>query len=89
MKMLFDCYHMQIMEGDLLNHIERNLDVIGHFHLAGVPGRNELFKSEVDYPFLLRQIDALGFRGVAGLEYMPTIDDADSLRKTLEHLKMN
>ena len=40
LRILFDCYHMQIMEGDLVNHIERNFDVIGHFHSAGVPGRH-------------------------------------------------
>ena len=89
MKMLFDCYHMQIMEGDLFNHIERNIDVIGHFHLAGVPGRNELFKSEINYPFLLNQIEALGFRGLAGLEYMPTMDDVVSLKETLKYLSVS
>ena len=49
--MLFDCYHMQIMEGDLVSHIKRNIDVIGHFHSAGVPGRHELFTGETNYPF--------------------------------------
>ena len=86
MRMLFDCYHMQIMEGDLINHIERNLDVIGHFHSAGVPGRHELFTGEINYPFLLAEIERLGYTGVFGLEYVPSLDDETSLRKTLEHL---
>jgi hydroxypyruvate isomerase len=87
LKLLFDCYHMQISEGDLLRHIERNLDVIGHFHSAGVPGRHELFLGEVNYPFVVRQIERLGYRGIFGLEYSPSLGDAASARKTLEHLR--
>jgi len=83
MRLLFDCYHMQIMEGDMVKHIERNLDVIGHFHSAGVPGRNELYNGEINYPFVLEQIEKLGYQGVFGLEYAPSIDDEESLRKTL------
>jgi hydroxypyruvate isomerase len=86
LKLLFDCYHMQIMEGDLLVHIKRNLDVIGHFHSAGVPGRHELFLGEVNYPFLVRQIGRLGYKGIFGLEYAPSMGDAASVRKIREHL---
>jgi hydroxypyruvate isomerase len=87
LKLLLDCYHMQIMEGDLVNHIERNIDVIGHFHSAGVPGRHELYQGETDYPFLLTQIERLGYQGVFGLEYMPSFDHEESVRKTLAYLK--
>lgn len=87
MKMVFDCYHMQIMEGDLIKHIERNIDCIGHFHSAGVPGRNELYKGEINYPYVMEQIEKFGYKGLFGLEYMPSIDDGESLRKTLEYLK--
>jgi hydroxypyruvate isomerase len=87
MKLLFDCYHMQIMEGDLVKHIERNLDVIGHFHAAGVPGRHELYQGETDYPFLLAQIEKLAYQGVFGLEYQPSVDHEESVRKTLAYLK--
>ena len=86
LKLLFDCYHMQIMEGDLVNHIERNIDVIGHFHSAGVPGRHELYQGETDYPFLLKQIERLGYQGIFGLEYMPSIDHEQSVRRTLAYL---
>lgn len=86
LRLLFDCYHMQIMEGDLVNHIERNLDVIGHIHSAGVPGRHELFRGETDYPYLLDALWRMGYRGVFALEYMPSMADATSLRKTLTHL---
>ncbi|MHC4157522.1 MAG: hydroxypyruvate isomerase family protein [Planctomycetota bacterium] len=87
MKMLYDCYHMQIMEGDLVKHIERNIDVIGHFHSAGVPGRNELYKGETNYLFVMSQIEKLGYKGIFGLEYMPSIDDEESLRETLKYLQ--
>ena len=86
LKLLFDCYHMQIMEGDLVNHIERNINVIGHFHSAGVPGRHELYHGETDYPFLLEQIERLGYQGVFGLEYQPSTDHEESVRKTLAYL---
>ena len=87
MKMLYDCYHMQIMEGDLVKHIERNINVIGHFHSAGVPGRNELYKGETNYPFVMNRIEELGYKGIFGLEYMPSIDDDESLRVTLKYLQ--
>jgi hydroxypyruvate isomerase len=86
LRILFDCYHMQIMEGDLVNHIKRNIDVIGHFHSAGVPGRHELFNGETNYPFVLRQIEQLGYQGVFGLEYAPAMDDEASLKQTLAYL---
>jgi len=87
MKLLFDCYHMQIMEGDLVGHIKRNLDVIGHMHSAGHPGRHELWLGETNYPFLVRKIEELGYRGVFALEYMPTLASDESLRKTLDYLR--
>lgn len=86
MKLLFDCYHMQIMGGDMVSQITRNIDVIGHFHLAGVPGRHEIFGNEIDYRFVVGRIGALGYRGILGLEYMPVGDHVESLRKTVEHL---
>jgi len=87
LKLLFDCYHMQIMEGDLTGHIRKNLDVIGHIHSAGHPGRHELWQGETNYPFLVRQLEAIGYKGVFALEYAPTLPSPVSLRKTLEHLK--
>ena len=86
MKLLFDCYHMQIMEGDLVGHITRNIDVIGHFHSAGVPGRHELYGCEVNYPFVLAQIEKLGYKGVFGLEYAPSIGHDESLAKVRKYL---
>lgn len=73
--LLYDVYHMQIMEGNLISNITANLDIIGHFHSAGVPGRHELFNSEVNYPAVLAAIKASGYDGCFGLEYMPAMDD--------------
>jgi hydroxypyruvate isomerase len=87
MKLVFDCYHMQIMEGDLLAHIRANLDVIGHFHSAGVPGRNEVFTGELNYPNIVQQIEQSGYDGVFALEYNPTMDHSESLRQSLAHLQ--
>lgn len=86
LKLLFDCYHMQIMEGDLCGHIRRNLDVIGHFHSAGHPGRHELWLGETNYPFLVEEIKKLGFQGIFAFEYQPTLMPEESLRRTMEDL---
>ena len=81
---LFDIHQDAVERG--LRHIEKNLDVIGHFHSAGAPGRNELYTGEVNYPNVVARIAELGYTGVFGLEYAPTIDPVESLRKTLAHL---
>ncbi len=75
LKLLYDVYHMQIMEGKVIATIERNIDIIGHFHSAGVPGRAELFDTELNYPAILKRIDALGYNGCFGLEYFPGMPD--------------
>ena len=87
LKLLFDCYHMQIMEGDLTGHLRKNLDVIGHVHSAGHPGRHELWLGETNYPFLVRQLEAMGYSGVFALEHMPTLEPSESLRRTLRFLE--
>jgi hydroxypyruvate isomerase len=85
-RLLYDVYHMQIMEGNIIDSVTRNVDLIGHFHAAGVPGRHELFTGELDYRHILEAIDKAGYRGAFGLEYWPTMDHAESLRKTAEYL---
>src|SRR5688572_25359798 len=73
----YDIYHMQIMEGDLARTIEANLPVIPHMQLADNPGRNEPGTGEINYPFLFRHIDDLGYPGWIGCEYKPaTTTDA-------------
>jgi hydroxypyruvate isomerase len=85
-KLLYDIYHMQIMAGNVLAFLRENIGWIGHFHVAGVPGRHEPDACELNYPFILREIDRLGFQGCVGLEYWPTVDHAASLKRTKKYL---
>ena len=86
-KLLFDIYHQQITEGDLLRRLTANLSDVGHLHIAGNPGRHEPCEgSEVDYPTLLCALADAGYTGCAGLEYFPRGDADASLRRTLEAL---
>ncbi|MDI6450761.1 hydroxypyruvate isomerase family protein [Anaerobaca lacustris] len=79
-KMLFDIYHMQIMEGDLIATIRKNIQHIGHFHTAGVPGRHELDENqEIYYPAVMRAIVETGYDGYVAHEYTPTRDPLESL----------
>jgi len=85
-RLLFDCYHMQLMEGNLVNNITSNIDFIGHFHSAGVPGRHELQLGETDYPRVIRAAEDAGYAGYFGFEYWPTYDNAQSLRDILAYV---
>ncbi len=77
---------MQIMKGDLCGHIRRNLDVIGHFHSAGHPGRHELWRGETNYPVVIAEIKKTGYAGVFALEYLPLLPPEESLRRSLKYL---
>jgi len=71
-KLLYDIYHMQIMEGDLIATIKKNIQHIGHFHTAGVPGRHELDDNqEIYYPAVMRAIVETGYTGYVAHEYSP------------------
>ncbi|MBN2292753.1 MAG: TIM barrel protein [Pirellulales bacterium] len=88
LKLLYDVYHMQIMEGNLIATIEKNIDQIGHFHSAGVPGRAELFGTELDYPTIVQAIQKTGYQGAFGLEYFPKMTDhGESLARILEYIQ--
>ena len=67
----YDIYHMQIMEGDLARTIERLLPRISHIQLADTPGRHEPGTGEINYPFLFGHLDAIGYQGWIGCEYIP------------------
>lgn len=87
-KMLYDIYHMQIMTGNVTSFIAENIDFIGHFHMAGVPGRHEpLADNEVNYPFVVTKAVDAGYTGAFGLEYWPTVDAEESLKRCLDHFK--
>jgi hydroxypyruvate isomerase len=84
-KLLYDIYHMQIMEGDLIATIHPNIQWIGHFHTGGVPGRHELDgMQEVQWDGVMRAIADTGFRGYVAHEFVPTGDPLESLRKAVE-----
>ena len=70
-KMIFDTYHVQIMQGDVIRRIENTLDVIGHVQIAAVPDRGEPDQGELDHAFLMTVLDRLGYTGWVGAEYRP------------------
>lgn len=76
LKLLYDIYHMQIMEGDVIRTITDYHDYISHYHTGGVPGRNEIDETqELYYPAIMRAIHETGFDGYVGQEFIPTWDD--------------
>lgn len=84
MKILFDVYHVQIMQGDIITRIKENAPYIGHYHTAGNPGRNELDDNqEINYPPIMRTIVETGYKGFVAQEFIPTRDPATSLREAV------
>ncbi len=83
-RVLYDIYHQQITEGNIIDTICRNISLIGHFHSAGVPGRNELYKGELNYSEILKRIESLDYDGYFGLEFKPTELCDLSLKKILK-----
>jgi hydroxypyruvate isomerase len=75
----FDCYHCQIMEGDLAVKLKRDMGGIGHIQIAGVPERHEPDTGEINYPYLFECIDALGYDGWIGCEYRPRAGTSEGL----------
>lgn len=82
-KMVFDIYHQQIMEGNIIPNITGNLDCIAHLHAAGHPGRNELQFGENDYNVIFAAVDRAGYTGACGLEYTPLMPPEESLAEAL------
>jgi hydroxypyruvate isomerase len=79
-KLLYDIYHMQIMEGDVIRTIRQHKDYIGHYHTGGVPGRNEIDDSqELHYPAVVKAILETGYQGYLGQEYIPKREPLASL----------
>ncbi|MEK3724718.1 hydroxypyruvate isomerase family protein [Paenibacillus sp. FSL H8-0034] len=80
-KVLYDIYHMQVMEGNIIDTLTRNIHNIGHFHIAGVPGRHEPYTGELYYINILKAIQATGFQGYIGLEFYPLEPPAIALQR--------
>jgi hydroxypyruvate isomerase len=84
-KLLYDIYHMQIMEGDLIRTIQKNIDWMGHFHPGGFPGRHELDNTqEVQWDGVMRGIAATNFKGYVAHEFVPIHDPLTSLRQAVD-----
>ncbi len=83
-KVVYDIYHQQIMEGNIIPSILNNMDCIAHLHSAGHPGRHELQLGENDYKVIFKAVDEAGYKGWCGLEYNPLMDPVESLKLTKE-----
>jgi hydroxypyruvate isomerase len=79
-KLLFDVYHVQIMEGDLIKRLEKHRPYIGHVQIAAVPSRAEPDEGEVNLPAIFGALDAIGYQGFVGLEYKPRARTEDGLK---------
>lgn len=79
-KLLFDVYHVQIMEGDLIKRLERHRPYIGHVQIAAVPSRAEPDEGEVNLPAIFAALDGIGYPGFVGLEYKPRGLTEDGLK---------
>ena len=89
-KMLFDIYHQQINEGDLITNLLYCKDEIAHIHVAANPGRGEPdIDDEINYPAIFKALSAAGWKGPVGLEYMPKQDACAGLRRILREMKLN
>ena len=86
-RLVFDVYHQQISEGNILSNLLPNLDLVCHVHIAGNPGRHEpLIDSEVHYPTIINALRRAGYRHDVGLEYIPAGDADESLRRILQEM---
>jgi len=84
-KLLYDIYHMQIMEGDLIRTIRKNVSYFGHIHTAGNPGRNDLDATqEILYPPLMRALVEGGYQGYVGHEFIPKGDALSALKQAYD-----
>lgn len=83
LKILFDIYHQQITEGNIIANISQHISSIGHFHAAGVPGRHELVGGELDYRSIFAAVAKTGYDGFIGLEFSPTRPERKALAEAL------
>jgi hydroxypyruvate isomerase len=83
-KLLFDVYHVAIMNGDVIRRLRQYAQWIGHIHVAGVPGRGELDgRQEIHYPAVMRALLEIGYQGYVGQEFIPTRDPQDGLAEAI------
>jgi hydroxypyruvate isomerase len=83
-KLLFDVYHVQIMNGDVIRRLEQTKDILGHIHTAGNPGRGELDeRQEINYPPIMRKLLEIKYTGHVGQEFIPTRNPLEGLRQAV------
>lgn len=87
LKVLYDIFHYQAMEGNIVSTIRNNVDKIGHIHAAGAPDRHEIFDGELNYQYIIKAIEDCGYNGYFGIEYVPTMDKETSARMTREYVE--
>lgn len=80
-KIVYDIYHQQVTEGDIIPTVTKNLDLIAHLHAAGHPGRHDLWEGELNYRYIFDALDKAGYTGACGLEYGALENPVESLRR--------
>ncbi len=88
-KLLYDIYHQQIMEGNIINTVIENLPYIAHLHAAGSNGRNEPDNGELNYPAIFKAIEEAGYQGACALEYKPLLPPHESLKAAKELCRLS
>jgi hydroxypyruvate isomerase len=82
-KLLYDVYHQQISEGNLISNIKNNAHLIGHVHIADVPGRHQPGTGEINYKNVFAALDSAGYEGYTGMEFSPVGTSADAVKQTI------
>lgn len=84
LRLLYDIYHMQLNEGDIINRIRNNLPLVGHIHAAGIENRSELQYGELNYDYIFHALEKMHYTGYVGLEYFPSeADPIPELKKVI------
>lgn len=88
-RLLYDIYHMQVMEGNLITSLTHNLDVIGHVHVADVPGRHQPGTGEINYANVFKALREAGYSHYVGFEFAPTVPSEQAASETLALLRQS
>lgn len=86
-RLLFNIYHQQVTEGNLIQRLTSHLDLIGHVHIADVPGRHQPSSGEINYPVMLGKLREAGYTGCVGCEFEPTLPSERAAAAVLKLIK--
>jgi hydroxypyruvate isomerase len=87
LRLLYDCYHVQIMDGNLIPNLIENVELVGHVHVADTPGRNEPGTGEINYANIFKALRAARYDRYVGMEFEPTSDAEEAAQDALALLK--